>query len=166
MAWKSAEVEQEDAGLHEPVHRAPGGVEDGGEVRERLPRLRRDVALDRRVPRLEPELPGDEDELAGDDRLVVGRALERCGSGLGADHALLHGRVPFVSCRPDRPRERDAERLEDRRQGVARVLALDQPDVDRQPRLLGKPAEEARREVGAEPAGPRQVGVRGDERPV
>ena len=85
------------------LHGAPSGFEDGGEVGERLPGLRRDVALDCRVPRLEAELPGDEDELADDDRLVVGRALERCGSGLGADHALVHGVSPFVSCRPGSP---------------------------------------------------------------
>ena len=42
------------------------------------------------VAGLEAELAGDEDEVADADRLVVRRALERRGGGLGADHVLLH----------------------------------------------------------------------------
>ena len=50
---------------------------------------------------------------------------------------------PFVA-----PRQRDAERLEDRGQDVLRVVALDQADVDREPRGLRELIEERRREIG------------------
>ena len=127
-----------------------------------------DVALDRRVARLEAELAGDEDELADADRLVVGRTLERCRSVLGADRRSCPWRLPHSSrwMTVQRVGERDAERLEDRLEDVVGVLALDQPDVERQRR----PPRRARR--GIAPRGrsrarraPVEVGVRGDERP-
>jgi len=61
-----------------------------------------------------------------------------------------------------------AERLENGFEDVARVLAVDQPDVQRQSSRLRERVEEARREVAAEPSRPRlgQIDVARDERPL
>ena len=65
-------------------------------------------------------------------------------------------------------RQSGAERLEDGLEDVARVLAVDQPDVKRQPRRLRERLEEARSEVAAEPSRARlgQIDVARDERPL
>src|SRR5215510_9538961 len=63
-------------------------------------------------------------------------------------------------------RERHAERLEDRLEHVLRIVAVDQANVQRKPSARGQLVQEARDEVGAEPADPglREVDVRDDER--
>src|SRR2546421_1414684 len=70
--------------------------------------------------------------------------------------------------RPARLGERDAERLEDRLEDVLRVLALDQPHVERQARALGELPEEPGDDVAldARNVGVREVDVRDDERPT
>ena len=64
--------------------------------------------------------------------------------------------------------ERDAERLEDRLEHVLRVVAGDQPHVQRDPGALGELAQEVGDEVGVEPADPRvgEIDVRHEQRPA
>ena len=69
----------------------PAASRIAGEVVERLVRGDGDVALAELARRVERPLAGDEYEPVGDDRLVVGRALKRCGCSLGAHNGLGHG---------------------------------------------------------------------------
>ena len=98
------------------------------------------VADELRVVGLQAELAGDEDEPVRDDRLRVRRALERRRSALGPDDGLL--RHALLLSRRRRAGERYSERLEDRLEHVLRVLAVQQPHVQRQPRTLGELAQE------------------------
>ena len=121
--------------------------------------------LARELTRLEhdPELAGDEDEIADPDRLVVGRALERARGAVGADDVLVrHCRLLLSSGVV----EGRTERLEDRLEDVLRVLALEEPHVDRQAGLLCEPAQERGGKVGAEASRLRrgEIRIRRDQR--
>ena len=164
------EALQEDRRLRELVQAAPRLLQDRAQILHRLLGLLGDAAADHPAPvGGEAELAGDEDEAADLDGLVVRRSLERSGRTLGADDLLLcHGFSLSVQARLGRLRERGAERLEDGLEDMARVLPVDQPDVQRQPRRLRERVEEARGEVAAEPSRPRlgQIDVARDERPL
>ena len=135
------EIDEEDRRLQEVVETAPRRFEDRGEVPHdllglllhgrpgELARLERD-----------PELTRDEHEVTDADRLVVRGALEGPGRAIRPNDLLLRHVCLLVgrSGVGAGSRERDAERLEDRLEHVLRVLALDQPHVDRQARGLGE----------------------------
>src|SRR4029450_12687664 len=59
---------------------------------------------------------------------------------------------------PRRARQGQPERLEDRLERVTGVLALDQPDVDREPGLHREPGEKTWREVADESGSAGQIG--------
>ena len=84
------EILEKDARLDEVRERAPRLFEDRRQVAKYLIGLRRDVTLDRRRSRLEPQLPRNEHEITCADRLVVWGSLEWCRSVLGPNHDLLH----------------------------------------------------------------------------
>ena len=80
--------------------------------------------------------------------------------------SLRHCSPPYGG--PARLAERGAERLEDRLEHVLGVLALEQAHVHVEPGAVGELLEEARDDVGREPADAlaREVDVRDDERPL
>src|SRR5919109_2709963 len=89
------------------------------------------------------------------------RAAQRGRAACGSSRKEL----VLTTAHPAGPRERNAERLEDRLEHVLRIFALDQPDVQRQPGALGELLQEARDDVFLETryVGRGEIDVRDDE---
>src|ERR671937_480705 len=79
----------------------------------------------------------------------------------GAGAASVRTTSFSATAHPARLGERDAEGLEDRLEHVLRVLALDQPDVQRQPGALGVERLDKRPPEGAAGGGDLLVGIAG-----
>src|ERR671919_1076120 len=90
------DVGEVDGYLHEAIHTAVRGVEDGPQVGQRARRLHLHlVAGQLAAGRVDPKLAGCEDELAGPDRLAVWPCGGRCR--IGSDRLSHRGHASSSS---------------------------------------------------------------------